>query len=183
MRSLKRLESNSGMKLLVFDDQLQPLDIGREQRLFTAEQRITLAVLWGGCAVDGCDAPPSWTEAHHIKHWGRDHGKTNVGDGILLCKHHHLLFHNNGWEIERDPGGRYWLIPPETVDSNQRRILLQPKSRNMHDLTEARDAGQRDAGVRDVHVRDVQVRDTGGGAGWIRDAQENQAERLFAGTT
>ena len=32
--------------------------------------------MWGGCPINGCDRPPSWTEAHHIDQWERDHGKT-----------------------------------------------------------------------------------------------------------
>jgi hypothetical protein len=119
MRSLKRLHCSGGVQVLVFDDTLQPLDIGREQRLFTTQQRTILAVIWGGCAIDGCDAPPSWTEAHHIHHWARDHGNTNIRDGILLCKHHHLLLHNNKWEINRDPNGDYWITPPTEQDPNQ----------------------------------------------------------------
>ncbi|HET8958331.1 MAG TPA: HNH endonuclease signature motif containing protein, partial [Microcella sp.] len=54
---------------------------------------------------------PSWCEAHHINHWLRDTGRTDIADGILLCRHHHLLAHNNGWEIRR-AGPSYALTPP-----------------------------------------------------------------------
>jgi Domain of unknown function (DUF222) len=139
MRTLKRLECSGGLKVLVFDDQLLPLDVGREQRLFTPKQREALAIKWGGCTMPGCDAPPSWTEAHHINHWARDKGKTNIADGILLCKHHHLLLHNNGWEIKRNDQGEYWLIPPESQDPAQAPILLQSKTGNMRDLKALQD--------------------------------------------
>jgi hypothetical protein len=134
MRTLKRLECSGGIKLMVFDENLQPLDVGREQRLYNPRQREALAVKWGGCAAPGCDAPISWTEAHHINQWARDEGKTNIEDGIPLCKHHHLLFHNNGWEIERNDRGEYWLIPPKSHDPDQTRILLESKAGNMRDL-------------------------------------------------
>ena len=134
MRTLKRLQCTGGVKALIFDEQLLPLDVGREQRLFTAAQRTALAVIWGGCAAEGCDAPVSWTEAHHIDEWAAENGKTNVADGILLCKHHHLLFHNNGWHIKRNDRGEYWLIPPPTVDPDQTPRLLQPKTGNLRDL-------------------------------------------------
>jgi len=134
MRTLKRLHCTGGVTALLFDEHLQPLDIGREQRLFTTAQRIVLAVLWGGCAAPGCDAPVSWCEAHHINEWAAHHGKTDVADGILLCKHHHLLFHNNGWHIRRNDHGEYWLIPPPTLDPDQTPRLLQPKTGNMRDL-------------------------------------------------
>jgi hypothetical protein len=90
----------------------QPIDVGREQRLYTHRQRIALAARDGGCRWPGCDRPPSWTEAHHIDHWARDNGRTDVANGILLCRHHHLLLHNNHWSITRD-GPHYWLAPPD----------------------------------------------------------------------
>jgi len=89
----------------------QPLDVRREHRLYTHRQRIALATRDGGCRWPGCDRPPSWAEAHHINHWARDGGRTDVADGVLLCRHHHLLAHNNEWEIRRN-GADYWLVPP-----------------------------------------------------------------------
>jgi Domain of unknown function (DUF222) len=142
MRTLKRLECSGGVKMLVFDENLQPLDAGREQRLFNPKQREALAIKWGGCAAIGCDAPVSWTEAHHIDQWARDKGKTNVADGILLCKHHHLLFHNNEWEIKRNDQGEYWLIPPKTHDPDQTPILLESKAGNMRDLKRLQEVEQ-----------------------------------------
>lgn len=116
-----------------FDDKGQPLNVGREQRLFTRTQRIALAARDGGCRWTGCERPPSWTEAHHIEFWARDRGKTDVASGILLCRHHHLLLHNNHWEIERQ-GCVYWLVPPPDIDPQQRRRLLPNKSAALRDL-------------------------------------------------
>jgi hypothetical protein len=121
----------------------QPLDVGREQRLFTRAQRIALAVRDGGCMATGCDRPPSWCECHHIEHWERDGGTTNVVDGILLCRHHHLLFHNAHWEIVRR-GARYWLIPPPDVDPRQVPIEMRSRSAAMRDWC-AEDEAERGA--------------------------------------
>ncbi len=96
----------------------QPIDVGREQRLYTTRQRIALAARDGGCRWPGCDRPPSWTEAHHITPWSHG-GRTDLADGILLCRHHHLTLHNYHWQITRD-GGDYWLVPPPSVDPAQR---------------------------------------------------------------
>lgn len=107
----------------------QPLDVGRTQRLFTARQRVALAMRDGGCRWAGCERPSSWCEAHHIEPWGASGGRTDVADGVLLCRHHHLLVHNNGWRIERHrrPDGLddYRAIPPGSVDP-QRRPLAMP---------------------------------------------------------
>ena len=98
-----------------FDDAGAVLDLGRDERLFTEKQKAALAVRDGGCMDPDCTRSPSWTEAHHIDHWHRDGGRTDLADGILLCRRDHLRYHNEGWEVRRD-GPTYWLIPPSAVD-------------------------------------------------------------------
>ncbi len=110
-----------------FDREGNVLDLGREERLFTAAQKAVLAVRDGGCLDPDCDRPPSWCEAHHIDHWKRDQGRTDIAEGILLCRRDHLRYHNEGWEIRRD-GGAYWLIPPPGVDPEQTPRLMRPKT-------------------------------------------------------
>jgi len=129
----RRHACTAGILGVLFSAEGQPLDVGRAQRLFTPRQRVALAVRDGGCRFPGCSRPPSFCEAHHIEHWHRDRGRTDVADGVLLCRHHHLLVHNAGWEIRRD-GPDYALIPPRTVDPRQRRRPMPSKSRLMRDL-------------------------------------------------
>ncbi len=135
IETIERLACTQGTVTVVFDEHGQPLDVGREQRLFTERQRIALAERDGGCRWTGCERPPSWCEAHHIEHWARDGGRTDVADGILLCKHHHLLLHDHHWEIERRGSARseYWLIPPpDAMDAAPR--LLVSKSLALKEL-------------------------------------------------
>jgi hypothetical protein len=90
-----------------FDPDGNVLNVESEQRLFSRRQREVLTVKFGGCMDPNCDRPPSWTEAHHILQWARDRGKTLIENGILLCRWHHLKYHNEGYEIERCPR---WLL-------------------------------------------------------------------------
>lgn len=128
METVERLICDSGVIGIVFDDDGQCMNVGRTQRLFTQRQRIALAVRDGGCRFTDCDRPPSWCEAHHIEHWHRDEGKTDVADGVLLCRRHHLLLHNNRWRITRE-GAEYWLIPPRDIDATQTPIPMPTKAR------------------------------------------------------
>lgn len=109
--TVERLACTGGTITITVDDTGQPLNLGRDRRLFSRAQRVALAARDGGCRWPGCERPPSWCEAHHINHWLRDTGRTDIADGILLCRHHHLLAHNNGWEIRR-AGPSYALTPP-----------------------------------------------------------------------
>jgi hypothetical protein len=131
----KRLTCSGIARDVVFDPSLRPLDVGRDQRLFTQKQREALIVKWGGCACPNCERPPSWSEFHHIEHWLRDHGRTDVDLGIPLCPHHHRQFHDAGWEVRFDEDGRYWLIkPPDSNGVEQQPTMLTPKGGNMRDL-------------------------------------------------
>jgi hypothetical protein len=129
-----RLTCEAGVAGVVLDENGYVLDFGREQRFFTRKQKEALAIMWGGCAFPGCQCPPSWTEAHHMVFWKRDGGKTDLADGIPLCRYHHLLLHNNGWEIFRDNRGKYWLVPPPERDPNQTPIELVSKNPALRDL-------------------------------------------------
>ena len=126
VETIERMLCDTGIIGLSFDDDGQCVNVGRTQRLFTARQRIGLAVRDGGCRFPGCDRPPSWAEAHHVNQWHRDQGNTDLADGILLCRRHHLLTHNNHWQISRD-GADYWLTPPPDIDPSQTRISMPPK--------------------------------------------------------
>ncbi|WCD92578.1 HNH endonuclease signature motif containing protein [Microbacterium sp. nov. GSS16] len=89
-----------------------PLNVGREHRLFTPKQRIALAIRDGGCRWRGCDRAASYGEAHHIDEWHRDGGRTDIDRGILLCRHHHMQLHHGGWRITRDGRDDFLLHPP-----------------------------------------------------------------------
>lgn len=108
-------------------DEGQVINIGRDGRLFTRFQKMGLAARDGGCIFPGCDRPPAWTEAHHINEWHRDQGRTDIADGVLLCRHHHMLVHNNGWRVTRE-GSDYFVVPPRSHDPQQRPIPAPSKS-------------------------------------------------------
>lgn len=128
--TVQRLLCNGTQTPILIGSTGQPLDVGRSQRLFTARQRMALAARDGGCRWPGCERPPSWCEAHHIEHWLRDSGQTDVDVGILLCRHHHLLLHDQGWAIVRaDRSNAYELVPPISIDPHQRPRRMPGRSR------------------------------------------------------
>ncbi|MDE0545408.1 HNH endonuclease signature motif containing protein [Microbacterium sp. C7(2022)] len=89
-----------------------PLDLGREVRLFSAKQKIALAVRDGGCRWRDCDRPASYCEAHHIDPWVAENGRTDIDRGILLCRFHHMELHHGGWRITREGKDDFMLHPP-----------------------------------------------------------------------
>ena len=131
--TVRRLACAGGVLPIVVDRTARVLDLGREQRFYSRRQRQALAARDGGCMWPRCDRPPSWTEAHHIRPWS-DGGRTDLADGLLLCRHHHLRLHDEGWAVVRR-SGRYWLEPPP--GSERAGALLETKSRAVRELVAA----------------------------------------------
>jgi len=128
--TIDRSICNAGFIPVLFSRDGTVLNVGREQRLFSAAQRAALALRDGGCRWPDCHRPPSYTEAHHINGWNAG-GLTNLDDGILLCARDHLRLHNDGWDITRVGTGTgldYWLIPPATADPTRTPIRLADTS-------------------------------------------------------
>jgi hypothetical protein len=100
---------------MLLDDHGVPLKHGRTRRLFTLGQRLGFAVRDKGCVFPGCDRPPAWCEAHHIRGWSRG-GPTDLANGCLLCGHHHRLIHQRDWQIIMGADGHPHVIPPDWND-------------------------------------------------------------------
>jgi hypothetical protein len=124
--TVERHACDGGLIPIQFDDDGRSLNLGRSKRLHNERQRTVIAARDGGCIAPDCERPASWCEVHHIVEFSKG-GKTDVDDGVLLCRHHHLLVHNNEWSIRRTEGG-YWLVPPPDIDPGQQPIPLHTKS-------------------------------------------------------
>ncbi len=97
-----------------------PLDLGSTVRLANRHQRRAASVRDGGCVFPGCDAPPSWTDLHHVIHAGPD-GPTDMWNLASLCRRHHGIVHRRGWSMTAD--GEQWFTfttPAGTTVGSQR---------------------------------------------------------------
>jgi hypothetical protein len=103
----RRLACAAGIIPMVLNGASVPLDLGREQRLFTKHQKIAINHRHRnqGCAAANCDRPPSWVEYHHLDAWANG-GPTDHHNGIPLCPpHHHMADHPESWNMRRLPDG------------------------------------------------------------------------------
>jgi len=79
-----------------------PVACRSDERHATRAQRRALTVRDGGCVFPGCEAPPNWCDAHHVKHH-HDGGTTEIDNLVLLCRHHHGVIHRDGWTMTTNP--------------------------------------------------------------------------------
>lgn len=113
---------------IVCDGHSQPLDVGRQQRLFSGALRQALAVRDQGCSFPGCDKPPRDCDAHHLVPWWHG-GETALHNGTLLCRFHHQqvepqdqhgVQNHQQWIMRMSLDGYPEVIPPAHLDDQQR---------------------------------------------------------------
>jgi hypothetical protein len=93
------------------------LAYGQARRTASVGQRFALAARDKGCCFPGCDAPPGWTQVHHVIEWFKG-GRTDLDNECLLCGYHHREHQKRGWQVIIENGQPYW-IPPPWIDPAQ----------------------------------------------------------------
>jgi hypothetical protein len=100
--TMRRLGCDGALVTIVERDG-QPLSVGRRTRAINPALRRALNSRDHGCRFPGC-TNERFLHAHHIEHWVNG-GKTELGNLIHLCSHHHRLVHEGGYGVELDATG------------------------------------------------------------------------------
>ncbi|MBM7515170.1 HNH endonuclease signature motif containing protein [Nocardioides nitrophenolicus] len=100
----RRLACGAGIVPVVLGGRGEVLDLGRRRRLFSRAQRRALRVRDRRCRAEGCTIPAVWTEAHHLQPWSWG-GRTDLGNAVSLCSHHHHRIHDRAYRAERLASG------------------------------------------------------------------------------
>jgi len=109
----ENLTCDATIRGLLINSPSEPLDLGRSQRLATPGQRRAAAIRDGGCVYPGCDRPPHECVLHHIRHWTKHSGPTDLSNLTLLCTRHHTLTHSIGFTFIRQRGGSLTILRPD----------------------------------------------------------------------
>lgn len=89
------------------------LDVERKTRTISPAMKRALQKRDCGCRFPGCTAT-RYVEGHHVQHWA-DGGRTELSNLILLCKHHHRLMHEGGFEVIRTDDEFRFISPSGAV--------------------------------------------------------------------
>jgi Domain of unknown function (DUF222) len=108
--ALMWLDGDTRIIPIVLDQDRRIVATGTGQRLFSERQRLALAARDGGCSFPGCDAPPQWTQAHHVIEYAEGR-PTCTDNGCLLCGVHHREFARMGWRCLMSNGVPAWVPP------------------------------------------------------------------------
>ncbi|MDD9206882.1 DUF222 domain-containing protein [Georgenia sp. 10Sc9-8] len=124
-----QLACESRLHRVVFGPDSEILDVGREERLFTAGQTRGIIARDGHCQFPSCAAPPGQGEIHHSLWWYAHHGSTTTANGILLCRYHHSYVHQRELLIERYPDHWRFVRNNGTTFATTRTRPVQPALR------------------------------------------------------
>jgi Domain of unknown function (DUF222) len=105
--TVRRLLCDAGIHRVVTAGRSAILDYGTTTRTVPAPLFNALVIRDRHCRFPGCDRPPDWTEAHHLR-WVLDGGPTCLDNLALLCSRHHHLLHTPGWHTK--------LLPDHTLE-------------------------------------------------------------------
>ena len=109
--TVERLCCDSSVIKIQTDGQGEVLDIGRKQRTVPTALRRALEYRDKGCRFPGCTAKRH-VDAHHIHHWAKG-GHTKLDNLVLLCRHHHRLVHEGGYQVVSHEPGRIDFFTPQ----------------------------------------------------------------------
>jgi hypothetical protein len=119
-KQLRMLCCDADIIPAVLGSESEILDVGRAHRLVTKPIRRALTLRDGGCALPGCETPPTRCEAHHIRPW-QTGGPTALDNLVLLCHHHHAQIepdpYREQWQVRINPADQQpEFIPPASYD-------------------------------------------------------------------
>jgi hypothetical protein len=89
---LDRLLCEARLQRLVLDSDGQIVSLTSPTETITKAQRRAVAARDRCCTAKGCTKPPAFCDVHHLIALA-DGGSTEIGNLVLLCRRHHLMWH------------------------------------------------------------------------------------------
>ena len=99
-QAVQRMACDCSVTRVVLDQDSLVVDVGRSKRMISPALKKALTVRDGHCRWPGCERPASWCDGHHLVHWAEG-GETNLDNLVLLCRRHHRMVHEGGWQLAR----------------------------------------------------------------------------------
>ncbi len=106
--TFQRVACDCCVSTIEVDASGEPLNISRRSRSIPPPMRRALQARDGGCRFPGC-ASHRFCDGHHIKHW-QNGGETSLDNLVLLCRHHHRLVHEGGFDCRRSESGEIFFV-------------------------------------------------------------------------
>ena len=107
----QRLACDATVTRVLLSQDSMVIDVGRSKRVVDGALRKALMVRDKHCQWPNCERPASWCDGHHLLHWIHG-GETSLENCMLLCKRHHRMVHEGGWQIVKTDEGHIVTVAP-----------------------------------------------------------------------
>jgi hypothetical protein len=97
-------QAPSFLRVLTHPDTGAVLSVGRDRYRIPADLKRAVRLRDGTCRFPGCQRRARRCDVDHSLSW-EDGGATELCNLACLCRKHHRLKHEMGWEIAQEPGG------------------------------------------------------------------------------
>src|SRR5438477_6485329 len=111
--AVQRMACDCSVTRVLLSQESLVIDIGRSKRVISGPARKALSARDGHCRWPGCERPASWCDGHHLVHW-IDGGDTDLDNLVLLCRRHHRMVHEGGWQLIKTESGQIITIAPSS---------------------------------------------------------------------
>jgi hypothetical protein len=109
---VQRMACDCSVTRVLLDQDSLVIDVGRSTPKIHPTLRKALEVRDKQCQWPGCEREASRCDGHHFVHWIAG-GPTDLDNLTLLCRRHHRLVHEFGWQLVRVEG-KITAVAPAT---------------------------------------------------------------------
>ncbi len=112
--TVQRMACDCSVTRVLLDQDSAVVDMGRSKRVVSTALRAALRIRDGHCQWPGCEREASRCDGHHVLHWISG-GETNLANLVLLCRRHHRMVHEGGWQVVKDEESHQVTVVAPTI--------------------------------------------------------------------
>src|SRR6184192_3027409 len=109
--SLQRMACDCSVTRVLLSQESVTIDVGRSKRVVSGGLSRALKARDGHCRWPGCERSASMCDGHHLVHWIHG-GPTDLDNLVLLCRRHHRMVHEGGWQLVKTSDQKIVTIAP-----------------------------------------------------------------------
>ena len=109
--AVQRMACDCSVTRVLLSQESLVMDVGRAKPIVSSSLRRALKVRDGHCRWPGCERTASKCDGHHLVHWING-GPTELDNLVLLCRRHHRMVHEGGWQLIKCDDGQIATIAP-----------------------------------------------------------------------
>src|SRR2546425_2590249 len=107
----RRMACDCSVTRVLLSQDSMPVDVGRSKRVISGALGRALKARDGNCKWPRCERSASMCDGHHLVHW-IEGGPTDLDNLVLLCRRHHRMVHEGGWQLIKTHDQQIVTIAP-----------------------------------------------------------------------